>query len=285
MNPIMERRLERGQTLKQLADAIGVVPSTIKGWESERYKPTMAMLSKIAAVFQCDTIDAIWTVQTAPDKPQKQFSAEELARREANKEKAQPYIKQRLALGLKTTALAEKSGVRAETIRALESGKSWPCWDTRQKLRRALNMPEERSYTEEERNTLFLELEESIHWLIRRNMSRICNVHMDVDDLYQNLSVCALRAIDRFQPDGKATLKTFVERNMSFLLERKLVQFCMHGLSGKLYYPLSNITVFSLEALMEEGLQLESADEAPEYDEENRPWCCEHQGRRVAVAV
>ena len=206
---------------------------------------------------------------------------EELARREANKEKAQPYIERRLALGLSKAGLAQKAGVDKTTVGGMESGRCWPCWNTRQKLRRALGMPEERSYTEEERNALFLGLEDSIHWLIRKNMSRICRAHMDTDDLYQDLAVCALRAIDRFQPDGKATLKTFVERNMSFHLERQLVRFCMHGLSGKVHYPLPNIMVFSLEALMEDGFQLESDGVGFECNEENRPRWCEHQGRRA----
>ena len=35
---------------------------------------------------------------------------EELARREANKEKAQPYIERRLALGLSRAELAQKQG-------------------------------------------------------------------------------------------------------------------------------------------------------------------------------
>ena len=173
------------------------------------------------------------------------------------------------------------AGVDVSTIRGYEAGKYWPCWETRQKVRRALGMPEERSYIEDKRNELFLEMEESLHWLIRKNWNRICRVHMDSDDLYQDLAVCALRAIDRFQPDGKATLKTFVERNMAFLLEKKLVQFCMHGLSGKLHYPLPGITVYSLEALMEEGLQLEGDSGDFEYNEENRPRWYEHQGRRA----
>lgn len=285
MNPIKERRLERGLTQKQLAEAVGVARSTVKDWESGKYKPSVTRLSNIAAVLQCDANDAIWMAEAAPDKLKKQLSAEELARREANREKAQPYIERRLALGLKKKELAEKAGITACAIQAMESGRNWPCWDTRQKLRRVLEMPEERSYTAEERNILFLEMEDNIHWLIRRNMTRICRVHMDVDDLYQDLAVCALRAIDRFQPCEEATLKTFVERNMSFHLERKLVQFCMHGLSGKVHYPLPNITVFSLEALMEEGLQIEGDDGDFEYNEENRPWCSEHQGRQVAVTV
>jgi len=285
VNAIKERRLERGLTMQQLADAVGVVQSTIYVWESGRNKPPKPMLCKIAEVLQWSADDAIWTVPTATREPRKQLSPEEATRREANKEKAQPYIERRLALGLKKKDLAEKAGITADAVRAMESGRSWPCWETRQKLRRVLGMPEERSYTAEERNVLFLEMEDNIHWLIRKNMTRICRVHMDVDDLYQDLAVCALRAIDRFQPDGKATLKTFVERNLSFFLERKLVQFCMHGLSGKVHYPLPSVTVFSLDALMEEGLQLEGDDGDFEYNEENRPWCSEHQGRQVAVAV
>lgn len=208
-------------------------------------------------------------------------SIKELARREANKGKAKPYIDRRLELGLSKVELAQKAGVDKATVRGMESGKYWPCWDTRQKLRRVLGMPEERSYTDEERNALFFGLEDSIHWLIRRNMSRIRRAHMDTDDLYQDLAMCALRAIDRFQPNGKATLKTFVERNMSFHLKRQLVRFCMHGLSGKVHYPLPDIMVFSLEALMEDGFQLEGDSGDFEYNEENRPRWCEHQGRQA----
>lgn len=72
---------------------------------------------------------------------------------------------------------------------------------------------------------------------------------------------------------------------MEFFLERKLVQFCMHGLSGKVHYPLPGITVFSLEALMEDGFQLPDDDWEPRYNEESRPRCSEHQERQVAVAV
>lgn len=37
-------------------------------------------------------------------------SIEELARREANKEKAQPYVERRLELGLSKVELAQKAG-------------------------------------------------------------------------------------------------------------------------------------------------------------------------------
>lgn len=276
MTAIGQLRRKRRLTQKQLATAVGKTQSTVRGWEQGTHRPLDGDFPKIAEALGCDVTE-IWILPKR--KTSCVQSAAEKAVEAENREKAAPYIERRIALGLSKKELAQKAGVHVSTISEMEAGRHAPCWDTRQKIRRALEMPEERSYTEEERNALFLELEESIYWLIRKNKSRIYAVHMDVDDLYQDLAVCALRAIDRFQPNEKATLKTYVERNMAFLLENKLVQFCMHGLSGKVHYPLPNITVFSLEALMEEGLQLEGYDSDFEYDEENRPWCSEHQGR------
>ena len=65
--------------------------------------------------------------------------------------------------------------------------------------------------------------------------------------------ICALRAIDRFQPDGAASIKTFVDKNVDFFIKRWIVKFAMHGLSGKVHYSLPDISVLSLDALMEEG--------------------------------
>ena len=81
-------------------------------------------------------------------------------------------------------------------------------------------------------------------------------VNADLDDLEQELVVCCLRAIDRYHPDGVATLKTFVERNVDFFIKRWVVKLGMHGLSGKVQYPLPNISVVSLDALMENGFDI-----------------------------
>lgn len=289
MTAIGRLRIERGLTHQQLADAVGKSKTTVRNWELGRVRPSDKDFPKIAEALGC-SVEQIWIPPKArvirvQRKPSRAQSAVETPAIAENREKAAPYKERRCALGMTQKELAKKASVSVSTVLHLETGKRVPCWDTRQKIRRALGMPEERSYTEEERNSLFFELEDSIHLLIRKNRDRIYAVHMDADDLYQDLAVCALRAIDRFQPDGKATLKTFVERNMAFLLERELVKFCMHGLSGKIHYPLPGIKVFSLDALMEEGLQMESDDSNFAYGEENRSWCNDHQERQVAVAV
>ena len=81
---------------------------------------------------------------------------EQLAIREANKKKAAIYKERRIALGLSQKQLIQKAGVGLHTIHRIENGKNWPRWETRQKIRHALGMPEERVYSIEERNAIFL---------------------------------------------------------------------------------------------------------------------------------
>jgi len=282
VNPIKEKRLERGLPRQEVAEAVGVPTNTLKNWEQNKQKPFGARLAKLMAFFQCSAEELGFT----PERVQRgQCSAEESVRREANREKARPYIERRLELGLSVTDLAKKAGVHVDTIRCYESGRYCPSWGTWQKVRRALGMPEERSYTEAERNALFFELEDQIRWLIRKNRNRIYRTHMEPDDLYQDLALCALRAIDRFRPDGGANLKTFVNRNIEPLLKSKLVEFYRQGLTGAIHCPLPDIAVFSLEALMEKGLQLESDDEDFAYNEESHPWCSQYRGRWAVAAA
>ena len=183
---------------------------------------------------------------------------EQLAIREANRQKAAPYKERRMALELSQKQLAEKAGVELHTICTMETGKVWPRWDTCQKIRRALGMPEERFYSIEERNAIFFELniEDSVKWAIRKNFSilKAMGAISYLDDLRQDLTLCAIRSIDRFQADGEASLKTFVVTNLMFFVKDWIVKFGMHGMSGKITYPLPDTYVFSLDALMESAI-------------------------------
>lgn len=198
-------------------------------------------------------------------KPRRERTAEELDAKAANRKMAAPYIERRKALKLTQKDLATKASVCRNTIYSMETGKSFPCWETRQKIRRVLGMPEERFCSEEKRNEIFLELEAQgiIRWAIRKNHRPLQAVHADFDDLYQELVICALRAIDRYQPGEQATLKTFVERNINFFIQRWIVKVGMHGLSGKVHYPLPDVCVVSLDALMEKGFN--AVDEMEDF--------------------
>lgn len=61
----------------------------------------------------------------------------------ANKANAAPYKERRLALGLSQKQLAQKAGIDESGYRRMELGQSVPIWETRQKIRRVLGMPEE----------------------------------------------------------------------------------------------------------------------------------------------
>ena len=51
-------------------------------------------------------------------------------------------------------------------------------------------------------------------------------INADMDDLKQDLAICALGAIDRGRPEGGASVKTFVRKSLDLYL------FCTDGLCG-----------------------------------------------------
>ena len=197
---------------------------------------------------------------TLEKKAKVPLTVEQLAVREANRQKAAIYKERRIALGLLQKDLAEKANIHKTTISLMEAGKVWPQWETRQKIRRVLGMPEERVYSIEERNAIFLELniEESVKWVIRKNflILNAIGATSHLEDLYQDGILCALRSIERFQTDRGASLKTFVATNLMFFAKKWIVKFSMHGMSGGISYPLPRVSVLSLDALKESGFDI-----------------------------
>lgn len=179
--------------------------------------------------------------------------------RAENREKAAIYKERRLALGLTQKQLSKLSGVCVNTITRMEAGINFPQWETRQKLRRALGMPEERFYSVAERNAIFFELQETVEWAVRRKLYilRKLGAASFSEDLRQASILYALQAIDRCRPDGGASIKTFVHRNVDFFIDRWILKFRRHGLTGKVCYPDPVTYVYSLDALMEAQFQLE----------------------------
>lgn len=188
------------------------------------------------------------------------YSVERLAVWKSNRQKAAPYKERRIALGLSQKQLAEKAGIKNSTISLMETGKIWLRWEARQKIRRALEMPEEGLYSIEERNAIFFELqiEDSIEWVVRKNISTLkaMGAISYLEDFRQDLSLCAIRAIERFQADRGTSLKSFVAANLTLFAKRWIVKFGMHGISGAIKYPLPEIRVLSLDALRESGFDI-----------------------------
>lgn len=162
----------------------------------------------------------------------------------------------RLSLGINYIQLAAMSGVTRNNISRAEKGKQIPHWATRQKLRRALGMPEERYFTVQQRNEIFLTLNKRIWKVIYENKHTLQVLNADLDDVYQELSLCALRALDRYQSDGAATPETYAMKNVAAYIKTVFCYFRCHGLSGESAKSLESGTVVSLDAALEAGWQI-----------------------------
>lgn len=65
---IRELRTERGLTQLELANAVGVTPSTVYSWERGRYVPDVVKLRAIARLFDVSSDDiALVGVDIEPD--------------------------------------------------------------------------------------------------------------------------------------------------------------------------------------------------------------------------
>lgn len=73
-----------------------------------------------------------------------------------------PIVERRRELGISQQELARLAGVHYQTVHRMETGTQVPLWETRQKLRRVLGLPEERYFTVEQRNEIFMELDRPI---------------------------------------------------------------------------------------------------------------------------
>ncbi len=59
MSILKKFRTENGLTIKKVADAIGVEPSTYCAYEKGRRQPSFDKLVKIAKVFNCSVADFV----------------------------------------------------------------------------------------------------------------------------------------------------------------------------------------------------------------------------------
>lgn len=167
-----------------------------------------------------------------------------------------PIVERRKELGLSMRQLARMAGIHYKTVEKMEAGSQTPTWDTRQKLRRALGLPEERYFTVQQRNEIFMTLENRIRIVINQNRNILTVIHADLDDVYQDLALCAIRAIDRYDPQkSTASVKTFVMSNVEAHIKNTFEYFRCRGLGGVAARNLGSGVVVSLDYVLEAGLQ------------------------------
>lgn len=151
--------------------------------------------------------------------------------------------------------LAAASGVSPLTIRILEAGKRPAAWETMQKLRRAVGLPEERFFSVEERNRKLMGMMNTIRWVMGNYAPDIHRLSMDREDVFQELALCALRALDRYCPREGASVETYVTRSLMGKMKHLINRQAAGGLvGGDARYTVIPMTV-SMEGLLEAGVQ------------------------------
>lgn len=83
-----------------------------------------------------------------------------------------------------------------------------------------------------ERNEIFMDNEGMIHRVMRRNRSLICAMRLDWDDVYQELAMAALNAIETFDPMRSECIQAHIWMKLQYAVLTIKRQYRPCGLTG-----------------------------------------------------
>lgn len=247
-------RVSLGMKSKEAAAAIGVTKHTYLMWERGDMAPMPDKTQKIAQVLclPVESVPVSGKHKPYSKRPMKVYDP----RKAALIEEYTPYRDRRLELGLTQVELAERAGVRCTTISSMECGINDPIWQTRQKIRRALGWPEERHFTVEERNELILSMGKFFHWVLNQHREYLRTAHVDLEDAYQDLVLCAIKAIDRFDPAGGAKMENYLICQLKQEVKNIRRRTIAKGLVGKGTNHLPYNTTVSFDDFTQHGYEI-----------------------------
>lgn len=110
------------------------------------------------------------------------------------------------------------------------------------------------------RNELLIQYEPMVKWAIKFNWPLIQALHLDVDDVYQDLCIAAMKAIDCFDPQKSASLKTHLASRLQYEVRNLKRYYKSYGMTGK---QVTDVIFVSLDYQSEEYQQVEIPVEAP----------------------
>ena len=82
------------------------------------------------------------------------------------------------------------------------------------------------------RNEIFMENEDMIRRTIRRHWPLLCALRLDVDDVYQELAIAALNAIDGFDPRRSDSVRVHIWAKLQYAVLDIKRQSCPCGITG-----------------------------------------------------
>ena len=83
------------------------------------------------------------------------------------------------------------------------------------------------------RNEIFLENEGMIRRVMRRNWPLICAMRLDRDDVYQELAIAALNAIDTFDPTRSECIRAHIWMKLQYAILTIKRQHRPCGITGQ----------------------------------------------------
>lgn len=115
------------------------------------------------------------------------------------------------------------------------------------------------------RNDTFLENENMIRRVMRRNLPLIHALRLEWDDVYQELAIAALRAIESFDPSRSNSIKVHIWAKLQYAILDIKERHKPHGLAA---FDRFGTSVWSLELAEEYGFSLVEASFEEQQDSE-----------------
>jgi len=110
------------------------------------------------------------------------------------------------------------------------------------------------------RNELLIQYEPVVKWTIKRNWPLIRALNLDADDVYQDLCIAAMKAIDCFDPRKSDSLKTHLVSRLQYEVKNLKKRYNLHGLTG---VKGIDVIFISMDYQPEECRQVEIPVESP----------------------
>lgn len=235
---LTEKRLALKLKKSQVGKAIGVDRSTVVRWEQGVYRPGNENLRKLATLFQC---------------PVTELGIKKPAR--------SPLQQARLDHALAQKEVAQQLGVSFYTVHRWESRSQSPSDQQLMQLSELYRRPISKlgfllrkvePVSISERNTLLMENLDIISKVISKNWPLISAVRINSEDLKQDLTIRAMRAVETYRPD-KGSLRGHIWNALQWEIRTQAAEANRHEVKSA---PRGFRASFSsIEALSEAGMQ------------------------------
>ena len=228
---LRERRKALGLTQAQLAKLVGVTSMTVSFWESGENKPSFQKATVLSQVFHCCVDDIDRGLSSLEPGTIKWW---------------------RKKIGLTASQLASRAGVSADLVNDWEHDRLAPHPDHLRLLAEAFGCRPEEIVIRAERKKrnitghcvetpkippvvmeqLVAQNLDTIDFVVNEGRRYIHASKIEYEDMRQELAAVLVRAIQLYQPNEKATLRTYIGKSLRRALPRITAEYGRRGMTG-----------------------------------------------------